>query len=578
MKFERSPRLVSASPPAAEPPLQSTRPRLRLRRHALYLCLLCVGPLACKSAHEYALAADEEAYALVRDRRALIFEERDAFTIEPPADSLRERILAGEVTELRDLGLVECLEIAAENHRDYQRRKEDLYLAALDLTLERWQLGLIPTLTADGTVTGFGSEAESTNGGTDLGLSKVLGTGAQVVGGIGIDVFKGFLTGGDWDFSTSASLLFTQPLLAGAGSIVVYEDLRQSERDLVYEVRSFERFRRELSVDIAARLLRILQQANTVENEEANYQRLRQIRTRNEALSEAGRLSPVQVDQASQNEYTSETRLIDARQTYQGLLDELKFFLGLPPSVTLSLREDELERLAARGMEHEDVDWEEAVETALDQRPDFWTAVDRAVDGERKSRVAAEALRVGLDLVSTLDISSDPRRPARFNFKDVQWSIGLALDLPVNRLPQRNIYRTALITWQRRARDAQALKDQITLDLRNELRDLRARRASYRIQERAVDLAERRVESVQLSQQAGRASTRDLLESQSALVSSQNARTRALIDYTLARLRLILDMGLLRVEETGIEVVDTDVQPPGAPQPTHPRKSQELES
>jgi outer membrane protein TolC len=136
----------------------------------------------------------------------------------------------------------------------------------------------------------------------------------------------------------------------------------------------------------------------------------------------------------------------------------------------------------------------------------------------------------------------------------VSWSLGLALDLPVNRLPERNAYRSALITWQRSARDADLARDNIEVALRDDLRNLTARRESFAIQENAVALAAQRVESSELNQKAGRASTRDLLEAQSALVSSQNALTRALIDYTLARLTMVLDMGLLRVTEDGISI------------------------
>ena len=55
-------------------------------------------------------------------------EQLGTFTIEPPPDSLRMRILnaaeEGEPIEVEPLGLVECLEIAAENSREYRRQRE----------------------------------------------------------------------------------------------------------------------------------------------------------------------------------------------------------------------------------------------------------------------------------------------------------------------------------------------------------------------------------------------------------------------------------------------------------------------
>jgi outer membrane protein TolC len=529
------------------------------------------------SAEEYAAEADEQAYSLVEARRATLFEEEGAFSIAPNPDSLRERILRGEVEELTELSLEDCLEIAAENQRDYQTRKESLYLSALDVTLERWRLGWIPDAGADAALAGMGDEAVSSSGSTSLSLSRVLGNGAELVGEIGLSVFKDLLSGDGWGATSNLGLLFTQPLMRGGGKLVTYEPLTQAERDLVYEVRSFERFRRELAVDIAARLLRLLQAVNTIENEEGNYERVREIRMRNEALANAGRLSDFEVGQARQNELSSESRLIDVRQAYQTQLDNFKLFLGLPPGVPISIQQGELQKLVERGLEPASFDEQAVVDTALQLRPDFLTAVDTVVDAERRSRVVANALEMGLDVVSSVQASSTPGKPLEYNFKDVQWGVGVSLDLPVNRLPERNAYRGALITWQRSARNAELFRDEIQIQLRQELRDLQARRESYTIQENAVVLAQQRVDSAQLQQKAGRADTRTLLESQGALVSSQNSQTSALIDYTLARLTLVLDMGLLRVTEDGIQIepmpTAATVDTPKAPEPTERKNS-----
>ncbi len=519
------------------------------------LCLW-LALAGCKSSSEFAAEADEQVYSLIDARRAALFEEDGGFSIEPPVGSLRQRIVAGEVARLDELSLADCMEIAAENHRDYQFRKEQLYIRALDVTLERWRLGWIPNGGGGGDLSGMGLEASSASGEVGAGFTKVLGTGAVLVGDIGLSVFQDLLSGNGWDATSNLSLLFTQPLMRGAGRLIVNEPLTQAERSLVYEVRAFERFRRVLAVDIAAQLLRILQQENTIRNEEQNFESLQAIRLRNEALSEAGRLSDIQVDQASQDELRAVTRLIDVRQDYQAQMDNLKLFLGLPPEVEISIRNGELERLAQTCFDRPELDSLHAVEVALANRPDFLTTVDEVIDAERRSRVSANALEMGLDIVSSVEANSATGQPLKYNFKDVSWSLGLSLDLPVNRLPERNAYRTALITWQRRVRDAALFEDQLAVQLRDELRNLKSRRETFAVQETAVALAGKRVESAQLNQKAGRASTRDFLEAQNALISSQNAEVRALIDYTLARLTLVLDMGLLRVGEDGIRIAD----------------------
>lgn len=517
---------------------------------------------ACLSPEEHVAKADAEVYALVEARRAELYGEDEDFTIDPPADSLRARILSGEVTRLENLGLAECMRIAAENNRTYQSRKESLYLAALDVTLERWRLGWLPNAGADGDLSGLGDRATSASAGADATLTKILGTGAEIVSGIGLSVFRDLTSGGGWNATSSFSFLITQPLLRGAGELITYEPLTQAERSLVYEVRDFERYRQQLAVDIAERLLNLHQLLDALQNEENNYDSVMLVRKRNQALAKAGRLNAIQVGQAWQNEYSSENRLIDVRQGYERQLDNFKFFLGLPLEFELELDPTELERLAQKGLAGALLDADTAVAVALENRSDFHTVVDQVVDNERKSRVSADALRLGLDIVSSVDVSSETGQPLKYNFQDVQWGIGLALDLPLDRTSQRASYRRSLISWQASARNAEEFQDDIAVTLREELRQAKSRRESFEIQANAVELAVKQVEATTMNLEAGRANTRDLLEARDDLVSSQNAQTNALIDYTLARLDLAFDMGILRVDEDGIRI-DESLLPEG---------------
>jgi len=103
---------------------------------ALGLCA-CALLATCQSAADSAKEADRQVYSLVESRREQLGLERGGFTIEPRSDSLRQRLLRGEADDHTPLSLIQCLEIAAENSRDHQTQKEQLYLSALDLTLDR---------------------------------------------------------------------------------------------------------------------------------------------------------------------------------------------------------------------------------------------------------------------------------------------------------------------------------------------------------------------------------------------------------------------------------------------------------
>jgi outer membrane protein TolC len=520
---------------------------------------------ACQSPDEYKEAADEEVYALVDSERARLGLDAE-FTIEPPESSMRTTLLDGmELTE--PLALLDLLALAAENSRDYQTRKESVYRTALDVTRQRWLLFGIGGAGVDADLSGSGNSAETLDVTPSASLTRVLGSGATIVLGATWNFAKTLPNGGVQ--STVSGLLdVRQPLMRGFGRRILGEPLTQAERDLVYEVRAFERFRRTFGFDVAQRMYRILQQVNRVENEVQNLANLVLLRERNEAMAEAGRLSEIQVDQARQDELRAENRVIVAEVDLGTQLDNFKLFLGLPIETSIAIDPEELDRLAGELLAGSVPDEDEAVTFALRQRLDYMTVLEQVEDAERKIGVAADALRMGLDLTGGLtSISSESGQPFDFDLEDLNWSLGVSVDLPVNRLLERNVYRQAVITRNASTRSADQLGDSIVADVRADGRDLRAARENYEIQTSAVDLGRRRIESTKLNLQAGRATTRDLLEAQDALVNSENAATGALIEYTLARLGLFLDLELLQVDEGGIRIASMDEVEGGRTEP-----------
>jgi len=98
----------------------------------------------------------------------------------------------------------------------------------------------------------------------------------------------------------------------------------------------------------------------------------------------------------------------------------------------------------------------------------------------------------------------------------------------------------------------------VKLNVRDAWRKLQEAKASYDIQQDSQELAEKRVESTTMLQDAGRASTRDVLEARDALLEAQNAVTKALIDHMIARLEFWRDIGILDVDENGMWKESTD--------------------
>lgn len=154
------------------------------------------------------------------------------------------------------LKLEQAVELGLINSREYQTRREALYLAALPVTLERFAFApqwfatetYIREHLGRGTTDGPANRMSWNSG---LGLSKLFSTGGLLLLSFANRTVVNI--GNDPTTSVSAlSLDFVQPLLRGAGKAVTLEPLTQAERNLLYAVRDFAKFRQEFFVYIAS--------------------------------------------------------------------------------------------------------------------------------------------------------------------------------------------------------------------------------------------------------------------------------------------------------------------------------------
>ncbi len=157
-----------------------------------------------------------------------------------------------------------AVRIALLHSPEYQAQLEQLYLAALDVSNQRFQFdtqffgGAQTFLTADGRRRNGAGNNSSTRfevgtfsrGQRPLSLERRFATGGELVAGVANNIV--------WELSgpntQSANTIFDftllQPLLRGAGRDRVLEGLTFSERNLLASVRAFERYRRSFYLNI----------------------------------------------------------------------------------------------------------------------------------------------------------------------------------------------------------------------------------------------------------------------------------------------------------------------------------------
>ena len=271
-------------------------------------------------------------------------EYEDSFGREP-AESLRD--------PSRRLALEDIVELALLNSREYQAQKENLYRAALALSLERFDFYL--NFAAAGNGTGVEWDHNRIAGTTVDRLSvpsavsggKVLACGGDLLARFANDVILTF--NGPEGFAADVG---SELLLDLSQSVfqrdVAFESLTQAERNVVYAARDFARFRKQLFQSLASDYYNLLLTYRGIEIDTNDY--FSNLRAFNQGQAEhrAGKRSRIEVDQFEQNALRSRSGLIGSCNSLESSFDRLKLNVGLPPETPVNLNLTELELLTLR--------------------------------------------------------------------------------------------------------------------------------------------------------------------------------------------------------------------------------------
>ncbi|MEW6234811.1 MAG: TolC family protein [Candidatus Omnitrophota bacterium] len=596
-----------------------------MRKHTLFkLISFGIGAMmlaGCSSPGKYREKLDQTAYKIIEQKQMEALGRIEPFSLESPEESLRKKLMLDQMlpysspaslsakdieaipfwpkddywkaqpaishatlsyaSEPLRLKLLDALQVAAKNNQEYRSRKEDVFLAALnlDLTRDRYRNTFSGSLSNSIESNLGGNKTTNTFTNSESGgFSRQLLNGVGLSARIGFDLIKMLNPFDKTDIDASGDASITIPLLRGSGKHIFAENLTQAERNAVYAIYTFERYKRTFAVSIASEYLSVLQAIDQIDNAEANYQRSITYTRLMRRQADAGKKSPIEVDQTIQDELSARNGWISAQISYQNRLDSLKMSLGLPPDANIELDGEELTRLTEStksisqssgidAMEKEvpaadapvelrpltqenagpmELDVDAAIQLALDNRLDLRASIGRVYDAQRKLVVAADDLRAELTLLGSAKSGGD------LNFEKGRYNALLTLDLPIERTQEIKTYRERILDLEQASRDLQDTEDSIKLSIRSRLRTLQDARASLQIQAQAVNLAQRRVTSTNLSLQAGRVIIRDVLEAQRALLSSQNSLTSAMVRYRIAELELQRDLDVLLVDENGM--------------------------
>ena len=531
--------------------LSAIAPKDLMKTFQLLSTVACCALAGCWSAQGSLEEVDDRVYPILESASEQVTGLKKTVPIVRPVDTLRQRLLDSP-TAVR-LSLTESLDVAAENSRDFQRQKEQLYLAALDLTRSMRQFEIIYSGDVAGGIDGQGRDTSSdVDVGAGLGASTQTESGGRIVADFATTFLRSVINGGDFDGSSILSLSITQPLMRGSGRRIAREPLTQAERNVIYQMRSFERFRATFATQVVSDYYGVVQQAQNLKNVEANYESVRQSRLRTEEEFKASRKTISDLGREQQSELSASNNRVRAQNQLETSLDRFKITLGLPVTSKVDLDDSELDRLAERGVTQFSLEEPTAVSIALDRRYDHRTVLDQVADAARKIAVAEDALRMGLGFVSAISVPSKDGPGVEPDWSKVNWSAGFDLDLAFNRFDERNAYRSSLIALEVSIRSREQSQDNIASQIRAALRNIQTAFDSYGIQVEAEKVARLRVESTTELYAAGRTNALDVLDAKDSLLSAQLSLTQAIVDYAIARIQLLRDLEGLRLEPQGL--------------------------
>ncbi len=532
------------------------KPRLVVSFYLGLSVALAIGLCGGCSPEHYKADADEEVYKIIDSKWQDGFGEKVNYIVSDSeiAASANDIQVEDPIPASGVINLVQAVAIATANNRNYQTQKENLYLTALSLTGERYKYARQWFGTIDSSYVEAGGE-EDMDVATSFGFNheQLLADGILISTGIALDWAR-FLTG---DPRTSlASVLsasITAPLLGAEAGKVAIENLTQAERNVLYEIRSFNRFRKTFVVGSIDSYYGVLRQRDRVTNALNNYKRRMESTERLRAEAEAGRIPPFEADQAEQRQLDAKDNYVRAERVYKESLDAFKIRLALPTDANMTLDQNDLKALEQAGLGEPEYVLDDAVETALLRRLDLANTADRIDDAVRNVLLTADGLEPVLNLFAGTIVDSREKTDfSQFQFHEGFYEFGFEAELPFDRKDERNDYRTALIILERQQRQYDNDLDEVKFDVRRAYRGLLEAAEQYRIRKNSLELAESRVESTNMLLQAGRLTTRDLLEAQDDLIDAQNNLTSALVAHLIAKLNFFKDVGILQVRPDGM--------------------------
>ncbi|GHT23798.1 hypothetical protein FACS189419_08230 [Planctomycetales bacterium] len=318
----------------------------------------------------YRQKADNEVYSILNTVRKVTGLNVRDMNITPKTNS-RTRMSSNadagrwlDCLEKDETGAVvldknKAVDLALLHSPAYQSAKENLYLSASNVSDERYRFD-VQFFGGDSV---FYDVAGRLKGGTQtlshnpyLRGEKLLASGGELVVGLANSVTWTLGGKSSWEADSILNVGFVQPLLRGAGRLVVLESLTQSERDFLADMRQMvfyqQGFYTQFVTGIGSQkgpdgstgpssrgFYGLLSEQIRIQNQRHNIISLEENLNQFVEIFETGQVDAQQIERIRQNLLSSESRFLAQINNYQTSVDNYLCSLGLPPDLKVIIKD-----------------------------------------------------------------------------------------------------------------------------------------------------------------------------------------------------------------------------------------------
>jgi len=488
-------------------------------------------------------------------------------------------VLPANAEEILNLSLEEAKVIALENNRDIKIQKQNIDFSQGDVTKEKGAFDPFFTLTSTysdidtPTISTFIESGEVTQ--KDFNIENSIS--GKLSSGTFYDLYNLSLTRSETNspieslspsISTSLSFSIGQELLRNFGKDVNETPIFIAKKNVDISVRQLELTISDVLFNLESDYWLLVASIQNLELEKKALELAKDLEERNKIEVEVGTLPPVAVTQAKSEVALRNVNLINAENLLERSEDKLKNALVLPYHIDIYPTDTPKTLNLENFKEHE------ILETAFQNRVEIKEAQDEIEKGralinfysnQKLPQLSIEGLLQfqglgGDENPGRQSFGGDPEPiPDRFNgqsegFKTLVngdfpgWSIVGVFSYPLFNRTAKGEYIKAKADLNSKMINYQKIKEQIELEVRDALREVRNSQKKIEAARTAVDLTQQVVNNDEERLRVGIATTREVLESQRDLIDAQTTEIESITEYNISLARLEKTKGTLLIK------------------------------